>query len=210
MDVDDLLIKECNKFREGYFRVWERRRQWPAFEKRAEQLFNELINKSKQHNLFENLYIITNSNEAEFNHAPFFITLKWGGHPVGANVIEGDRDAIEKGCALHFAQDVCGRVVCIVYPFISELHSLKEKYYIIKIYRDPNSIFKKELEKAVKEMFFYAQISSYLGNPDFFDHARLLWRNLLSKLRELRYHSVLVPIISLLAKVAKFSHTATP
>lgn len=211
MDIDALLAKESKKFRDGYTKVFQRRRQWSEFETKTKQLFQKICDKAKNHKLFENLYISNNDSHAQFKNAPPFITLEWGGHPVGMTAIEDTTKwAVERGCALHFSQNVFGNVACILYPFGSDLHSRKEKYYILKVFTSPSTISDKHLEKAVKQMFSYAQISSFVGNPDFSDSIWMLRLNLMSKLRELKYHRIVVPAIKFLAGAIRVSHTGTP
>lgn len=204
MFFDTILQKESNKFKRGIERNAKRRKEWDMFIAKAKPFFESLCSKAKSYDLFENLYVIDNKTNTISKNTLPFITLMWGQHPTGYTKIDDSRKwGVEKGCALHFSQNIFGYVACILYPFYSDFHEPNEKYYIYKMFKKPSDINKKELKKAVELMFLYAQTSSMVGYPDFYDHFRITMFKIVSIAKKINYSQLIKPTLGIIKEIVK-------
>lgn len=168
MDIaESYLSKQAEKFEAGRKRVVERRKSWDDFERRAKVYFDEICVQAKKVQLFEFLYVETKTtpNKLDDKYPPF-VNLRFGSHPTGLyDFTAKDRLALdaEGGCALSINQFPTGIVVCLLYPFESNLQKPNRTRYIYKIYESPLKIDDRELRKLMKALFTIAHYSSYFG-----------------------------------------------
>lgn len=82
---------------------------------------------------------------------------------TGAQVKERQRKIIEKGCALVFSQSPPGKVMVLLYPYKSEVHSRTETSIMLHAGLHPEKITKKLVKKYLDQTVRYARISSLNG-----------------------------------------------
>lgn len=204
MDIDKFLENESKKFKQGIESHFKRRKEWESFRSLSKPYFETVCEKAKTYELFDNLYVMDSKEHEHSKKTLPFITLLWGLHPAGYATIENSQKlGIEKGCALHFSQNIFGMVSCVIYPFSSDFHQPNEKYYIYKMYKKPSDITKHQLDKAIKLMFIFAHNSSFFGSPDIKDKFRIFTIKCLSTIKKIKYSEIIKPIFALLKNIIK-------
>ena len=112
---------------------------------------------------------------------PKSIALYWGNKATRTSTLESNSEAASEGnCSLTFSQSVRGDVICIMYPFKSQLHKRSEDYLILSRFHHPSWYNREDIIRFVQYFFSYSQVSSFIGNPDTID----IWR-----IRRLRCYS---------------------
>jgi hypothetical protein len=192
-----LIANQSRKFQIGFRESAARRREWSGFAGKARECFDGIIQSCKDHELFEFLYI--HEPQSRLDGQPC-ITLIWGQHPTGYFKSK-NKLSVEHGCALHFVQGVHGNVICILYPFESDLHKPSEKYLLFKIFKSPRYISPFALREAIHSMFSYAQVTSCFGNPDLADKLRIGFLRIKTRLSEIRNKDVLLAIVKHLISI---------
>jgi len=204
MNFDKFLENESNKFKKGIESCLIKRKEWNAFISISKPYFETICEKAKTYELFENLYVIDSDNLEQSKKNLPFIALQWGQHPTGYVAIDNSQKfGIEKGCALHFSQNIFGMVSCVLYQFSSDVHQPNEKYYLYKMYKRPSDITKDQLDKAIQLMFVFAHNSSFLGNPDTKDKLWLFTIKCLSAFKKIKYTEIIKPTIKIIGSVVK-------
>jgi hypothetical protein len=210
-DATQFVRSQTLRFRQGIERVAARRRAWSSFQASAENKFRGLVSEAKSQRLFENLYVDRGKQKPG---EPNFVTLGWGPHPTG--MIDWTSPPttldVEGGCALHFVQGPSGEVVCIIYPFASQLRVPADKYYVYRLFQSPSDITDRKLDDAVRVMFGVAQFSSYARNPgweDWYWYVKLQVFSSLIKLRHGDWAKLVVDVLKKYVK-KKIGTTAMP
>lgn len=201
MNMDQFLMREAKKFREGYKRISRLKKEWNDFMLLAKPFLQNLCQRAEKHGLFERLYVVDYTEYENTRKGLPFITLIWGQHPVGYTGIRDLKLGSEKGCALHFSQNIFGSVACIFYPFSSDFHQRREKYILYKVYKNPVRINLHELTICVKYMFSYAQNTSFVGSPDFNDKLKVRYLEFMSLIKSLEYSKYLKPTLSIVKEI---------
>ena len=183
------LAKKARQFERGCAAAETRKHQWDDFYGQAQVHFESTVVRCRKEQLFENLYVFPDPSERV--NTAHFITLGWGAHPTGYPELNGSGNiAVERGCALHFAQDVRGMVICVLYPFRSPLLDRKEEYLIWKVFKSPAHIRPRHLRRATKLLFSYAHMTSCFGKPSLSDWCRMFWVRRKSWVFRLLYRQV--------------------
>jgi len=200
--LERFIARHSSKFREGISASARKRREWTAFVDRARPYFESVITECEKQHLFEVLYV----HEPHSSQAgPPYISLFWGKHPTGY-FAPGGGHLVEGSCALHFAQGVRGTVVCVLYPFKSAFLERKEQYYVCAVFKRPSRIRSFHLRQAVQFTFSYAQVTSSLGHPDVWDHVRVSYLWLRTKVAEIKWEELLRTVVKQVAGlVTKFA-----
>ncbi len=169
--IPSIVGSQKCKFDKGFSSLRDKREHWDKLAERAVEYFGKIRDECNKVELFEDIYVVdSREREDTKNHLPH-ITLFFGQHPVGYEVFNSKKLAVERGCSLVISQSVMGNVVAIYYPFGSELARLNEEYLIASAYDNPWSITDIELHRLAKRFFSYAQVSSVYGSPSLCDKA---------------------------------------
>lgn len=161
MDIVKFLSNQSRKFSKGYARVTKRNAAWIKFEQLARTRFNSIAQEAPTQKLFEFLYV---KNNKQNNVKTKYLTFFFGQHPIGYDHTKDNNTlASEGGCALHYSQGPKGDVICLIYPFSSNLISPNIKHYIYTIYSSPEDITEKEIYHHVNLLFSVAHHSSCYG-----------------------------------------------
>jgi hypothetical protein len=148
------------------------------------------------------------------------ITLYAGSHPVG-NSLQGPGLAIEEGAALTVSQAVDGSVAFVMYPFKSELMHRSEDKFLWGLFKGPDVVSWRAIEKAISDAARYWRVSSVLDGGSRFDRLCVDYLLLKARLREViskrnwlakmtKISVVLVGVISFLSAVATLAGTSIP
>lgn len=168
------LERHQKKFLEGYQQVISKRKSWDTARCRFLSIFESVKADVTELKMFENLYVIDSQSRVITKNGLNFVMLTWGRHPVGVNTTDNNsRLVIERGCTLTFSQSIFGDVICIMYPFKSELHKRTEEYLFLSRPKPPDWFTEKRIIKYVKWFFSYSQVSSFIGNPSLVDKLRV-------------------------------------
>ena len=174
MDIIDLLKSESEKFNKGLLIVNQKRRAWESFEQRAYQQLNSFCVEARTQKLFENLYVTkTDKHRDKHNYVTFF----FGNHPIGMQNFgkqSKGKFISEGGCALHYTQGPSGDVICVFYPFSSDITTPPQRLYTYRIFRSPESIKDNHILSHVAILFSLAHYSSYAGVPNCIDCYRYI------------------------------------
>jgi hypothetical protein len=167
------LFKRLNKKdRESHIDLLDKRRQWDYVKLIATKAFNEVIKKSVESHYFESLYIQTNKTNSLWEGRLYknfnFIALCMGQHPTDISYTEFDKGkkhkigvVSEAGGALLISQLPNGGVTFQIYPCSSELHNSEREPQLIKVFKRPYNIDETHIIRAVKQMLYYANDTSY-------------------------------------------------
>lgn len=162
MDIATFLKHQKEKFQKGYSIVGARRSAWASFQQRASTRLNSICKEAPTQELFEFLYV-QSASDAKIKAN--FLTFFFGQHPIGYDHTKGGNSlASEGGCALHYTQGPTGNVVCLIYPFSSDLMTPKQKHYLYTVYCSPERISDKDIYHHVQLMFSVAHYSSCFGS----------------------------------------------
>lgn len=154
----------------------DRRLQWSCLANKAEEIFKEAIQQSKDSKFWENLYVDKSPSDFDlvWNGKKFknfnMIALCMGNHPTDISYeefSEGKRRTrgiiTEKGGALLISQLPNGGVTFNLYPSNSEFHNSDIKPKLIKIFDQPLDVTEVHIKKAIEHMLIYSQDTSYTG-----------------------------------------------
>lgn len=155
---------------------------WNAHVEVAERYFLSIVQKAKDEQFFESLYV-------QRDDANMQIQLFAGKHPIGTVEIETDslgreigrRLNFEHGAALVISQSALGSVAIIFYPYKSGEINQTQQYVIWKVFDDPTVITEKLLAKATKDFLCYIRVSSVLFAESWCDRARIWYIEARSK-----------------------------
>jgi len=174
LSIKQLLKNEKNKFDAGAKEVLSKRQSWESFADLTVSLFNTVVDEGNKIQLFDYLYVSDSRKDNQTNKMPNFIMLYWGEHPVGTSTLElNSQLAVEGSCTLTFSQSVFGDVICIMYPFKSELHKRNEEFFLLSSPHQPEWYTEKRILGFIKYFFSYSQTSSFIGKPDIIDRFRV-------------------------------------
>jgi hypothetical protein len=192
------------KFTEGFESLDEKRRCWNCLADTSTKLFKALINEAKNARFFESLYIKDSRKITDTEHMPRFIMLFWGNHPVGVSTLENNsKVVVEGGATLTLSQSVFGDVICIMYPFKSELHKREEEYFILSKPKHPNWYTEERINTFIKYFFSYCQASSFAGKPDIIDKYRIYKLIAMNKIKSKNLAKAVSSLIEATLKIIK-------
>ena len=169
--IEDIVKEERHKYVAHNNAVKRRRDEWDYFSKRAQVLFERVINEFERAPFFDKLYI-------DEGNWPFLqtrnrntISLRFGAHPTGISSGKSTPNGkhksanyeIERGGALLFSQAPNGEVICIVCASKSELIKPRDEYFVFRRYESPSLIDEAQMLKAVRVFFWYSRITSYIS-----------------------------------------------
>lgn len=148
------------------------------------------------------------------------LTLAAGNHPVG-NSLKGSGLAVEGGAALTVSQAVDGSVAVFLYPFKSELMRRKEDNILWALFKGPDDVTKRTIDRAIADAARYWRVSSALDGGSRPDRLRVDYLVLRAQLREaiarrswigklVKIGVSLVAVISFLSAIATLAGTSVP
>lgn len=174
--IDKLVARVKRQFDSGRDALKSRRGQWKDCVDRIIEVFDKVKLEAEKQQLFENLYVSDSRKVPSLNQGPQLVTLWWGQHPVGSGTIEKpSKLAVEGGAVLTFSQGVDGSVLCIIYPFESDLHSALEKNLVLRIFKKPDDVTLNSISCALRAFFSYSLVTSIFGAPTCVDTMLIAW-----------------------------------
>jgi len=205
-----IIQKHSKKFSEGFQLVYEKRQSWNDLAERSTKLFETVITEAKDVKFFENLYIEDSRKGKSTEHMPKFIMFFCGRHPVGTSTLEDNSKlAVESGATLTFSQCVFGDVMCIMYPFKSDLHKRNENHFILSMPKDPTWYTEKRINNFIKYFFSYCQASSFAGNPDIIDKYRINKLITMNKIKNINLSNSISTLIKSIFNIIKTINTGS-
>lgn len=190
------------KFDEGRLILREKRDSWDERSQEWISYLNKVKTECEVQGMFESVYVIDSRNSHHSKGLLPHITLFFGQKPLGYVAAGSGNMASEKGCSLVISQSVFGDVICIYYPYESELANVSEKYLVANVYRAPWELTDLALDKVVDNFFSYAQVSSIYGCPTCFDRLNVLSMRLYHWWLHLKVGDALLKIIGKAAEAS--------
>ncbi len=205
-----ILENHHDKFKKGADIVWSKRDKWNTLADRLVKIFDTVVKDAKTIGLFENLYVEDSRKRKSTENMPKFVMLFWGQHPVGTSTLkQNNKLASEGGGTLTFSQSVFGDVICVMYPFKSDLHKRNEEFFILSLPKHPDWYSEDRIRKYIKYFFSYSQASSFIGAPDAMDKVRIGKLVFYDKLKKVNLPQVISSLIKSLLAIVKGMHTGT-
>ncbi|WP_343591120.1 hypothetical protein [Flavobacterium sp.] len=181
--MNEYLNNQTKLFVEGSKKVFERRKQWDEFEKRALELINDFILDAKKINYYESLYVITDKELPRvrlINQS--FIQFYAGKHPIGIQKVELDQNSKQttssisedSGC-LSIVQEPKGGVFFIAYPSKSDVLHWKDEFIVLKYFPNAKEIVWHDIRKAIEFYLRFARYSSVYSEQTFYEKIELWW-----------------------------------
>lgn len=165
----DMLDDMQEKIERGRNIISERRRQWPECADRILNIFNTLCAHPNVKNLGR-LYVDDSRNDQQLHQGLGRVSILWGMRSLGVGTIENPKEiAQETGATLSFSQGARGEVLCVIFPFGSQLHNSQEKFLVIDIYERPSQIAVDDIQRAIRIFFAYSVTTSLFGVPTLLD-----------------------------------------
>ena len=182
--MNEYLKEQTEIFLKDSKKVFQRRQDWPAFEKWAIDLIQSYIKDASANGHYEFLYVITNNdipNTTTTNQS--FIQFYAGSHPTGISKTVIDKingkislsGVTENSGCLSIVQDPKGGVFFIAFPSKSEVLSWKDEYLILKHFSRPNKIEWYDLKKAIEFYLRFARYTSIYSNQTIQEKMELWW-----------------------------------
>lgn len=193
--------------------LFAKRKQWPTCADRLTAIFDEAISEAKKQGLFEYLYYLDSRKDKSLKNGPQLVMLWWGTHPVGSGTSEDpNKLAVEGGAALTFSQGVNGSVLCVIYPFGSELHSAPEKNLVLRVFEKPCDVTTDVIFSALQSFFSYSIVTSIFGAPTSRDKLRVVWLRFKDRCRKAKKGKLFAKLLgslgSAVLSLIKASHAA--
>jgi len=153
---------------------------WIDFEERLSKVFAEEIENNQHPDALGHLFLTfsNTTNPAYVNdgvrrpHAINQAQIHAGWrrlrvmHTVGQKEIERSKEAMEQGASLVFSQNVTGKVAVFLYPFKSDLASVKEELFILYYNLEPTDLTENKLRKCLKKFAYYCAATSSVSFDD--------------------------------------------
>jgi hypothetical protein len=162
-----LVTKHKARFIQGKINVLEKREQWNDLVARTKSIFENIESEIKEQQFFRKLGMIDTLNNEMFQKLPY-IQFSFTQQIVGYEK-SNSKNCTEAGCTLRIVLLVDGSIVCVLYPFKSDLYSRSEEYLVTKIVELPNGLTESDIKKLFEQLFSYAQVSSVFGSPTWED-----------------------------------------
>ena len=189
-----------------------KQKQWSTCADRITVTFNSAVTAGKDQRLFEYLYCLDSRNDSSLKNGPQLVTLWWGNHPVGSTIENPNKFATEGGASLTFSLGVNGSVLCVIYPFCSELHSVKEKNLVLRIFEKPCDVTTDAIFSALQAFFSYSVVTSVFGEPKNRDVIRIAWLRFKDRCRKAKKGKLFIKLLGALGstvlKITKATHAA--
>jgi hypothetical protein len=145
------IQKESQKAKQAMAARLEKHKQWPALATKVAEHFNRVVQKAKDENYPDNLYVHKDDSER-------LIQLFSGAHPID---VTHKRDQYgneaglqvhtEEGAALVVSQSTIGYIAIILYPYKSEKLRRNNDHIIWKVFDSPEAITSRVLNSATKD-----------------------------------------------------------
>ena len=205
-----ILKNHHNKFKKGADLVRSKRSAWNGLADKLVRIFDTVVKDAKTVGLFENLYVEDSRKRKSTENMPRFVMLFWGRHPVGTSTLDqNNKLASEGGGTLTFSQSIFGDVICVMYPFKSDLHKRNEEFFILSSPKHPNWYTEGRIVKYIEYFFSYSQASSFVGAPDAIDKLRIGKLVFYDRLKKVNLPQVISSLIKTLLTIIKGMHTGT-
>ncbi len=145
-----------------------------SFRKKAESIFNEIIQQAKDCSFWENLYIQKSPEKCKtiFEGEKYLnfnmIALSYGSHPTDISVEiyksgkrVNERTISETGGAFLISQIPNGGVTFYLYSSSSELHKADEYPKLIRVYKKPCDVKERQIWRCAIRLLNFSHDTSY-------------------------------------------------
>ena len=161
ISIEQIIRQATNELKVSFSKYSLRISAWEVFKTEMKSSLEEIKNYAKAFNYFEYLYVDDGSTKEGLN----YISLRTGQHPVTFPKNRENKMAVEGNGCLMFSQAADGHVICILYPYESDVKKSKIDYIIYGIYNNTSDIFNK-LPYIIEFFFLYLLKSSVYGSSD--------------------------------------------
>ncbi|MFZ6641795.1 hypothetical protein ACO0LL_18800 [Undibacterium sp. TC4M20W] len=167
------IQKESQKTKQAMATRLVKQKLWPALAATVAEYFGHVVQKARDENYPEILYIHIDDSER-------LVQLFSGAHPVdvthkrdkyGAKA--GLQVHIEEGAALVVSQSTIGYPAIILYPYKSQKQKRTCDHIIWKVFDSPKDITTRVLNTATKDFFTYMRVSSAVLAESRLDRLRI-------------------------------------
>ncbi len=172
------------------------RQQWNNLDQRIDSLLKALDGNELASETLGNLYKVQQKDDSVFVSSGLqtsqiinSTTLSFGPRALG--VYKKSKDSkqyllgSEEGCHITFSQGPSGQVAVLLGPYRSNLGEVQESEIIIRVYKHPDQITTKKIEKHFRVFFYYCVCTS---QNSLRSNYRYLYRKWLIA-KDLRYRS---------------------
>lgn len=209
MDYTKFSKKQNSKFQRGIERVEENRKRWADLKLRVKRYYQPLLDELKEHFKFEFFYLSFSEDyftqEQSLNQN--FIQISMGSHPVGiiSNIKNAENNTTlniitEKGGTLSFSQGPQGEVMVLMYSCKSDVFKFEDDYIVYGIYRSPEKITKRRMERIIKFYFKFMYITSIVGHTNTYDRLIIIFVKMRGKFDLIKSGGAVLKIFKKLLK----------